>query len=149
MPRPNVDFKDEKLVFTCRCGDDGTVLSVTEWNDSDSKEILFTLHSRPLGIWRKLSGLIRYRDCDYHEIVLGESDIMAMRDKLDELIRKNEKYVELAGLVIRHAPLMGEKQRKNIASWLRKHADDLVKNGDKYDENFDGHFVAPKRVEKE
>ena len=45
-----------------------------------------------------------------------------------------------AHLHIKDARYMSANQRHRLAEWLRRHADDLERDGDNYAMNFTGHY---------
>ena len=46
-----------------------------------------------------------------------------------------------AVVTIKDAPSMSKRGRKAIAQWLRKHADWLEQDGDKYSTRFTGRYI--------
>lgn len=55
------------------------------------------------------------------------------------------RHTQLATLTIHYAAQMGEKNRKNIAAWLRQHAKDIIKDGKNYSKRFTGKYMAPSK----
>lgn len=52
------------------------------------------------------------------------------------------KKLRPASLVIRNASNMTKQGRKDIAAWLRMHADHLLKHGNNYSGRFTGGYNA-------
>lgn len=50
------------------------------------------------------------------------------------------RYQSAAVVTIRNADKMTKKGRAEVATWLRRHASDLVKYGANYDGNFRGRY---------
>ena len=51
------------------------------------------------------------------------------------------KEQSAAIVTIKDAPSMTKRGRKQIAAWLRKHADWLEQDGDKYSKRFTGRYL--------
>ena len=52
------------------------------------------------------------------------------------------KEYSAAIITIKGAPNMTRKGRGQIAAWLRKHADWLEQDGDKYSKRFTGRYIV-------
>ncbi len=58
--------------------------------------------------------------------------------------RKTRRQLNVvAWLTIKGAATMTPARRKDIAAWLRRHADDIIRDGSRYSARFRGHYHSP------
>lgn len=60
---------------------------------------------------------------------------------VDHAGRVKPKHKSAAVLTIRDAPKMGAKGKRDIANWLRRQADFLLKDGDQFANRFTARYL--------
>ena len=93
--RPNIDSKNDSLLFECNCGG---YHYLEVWYEHFNDKIIFgnglwlNYVNRPVGFWMLLKWWWKEDRLYNGDIILSHSDIVALRDKLNKYLDESEKY---------------------------------------------------------